>query len=90
VTPADAGSPVPPGQRPCPICGQHTQVESYHGLSIDTCPAHGLWLDRGELPTIIARVHSGRRLSRGAAIRQAKRDGKMSGALFGWLSLLWD
>ncbi|HET6429919.1 MAG TPA: zf-TFIIB domain-containing protein [Phycisphaerae bacterium] len=83
-------SPVPPGQRPCPICGRHMDVETFLGVSIDACNDHGVWLDRGELPAMIAKVRAGKRISRTTEIRRARREGKMSGALFGAWSLLWD
>lgn len=81
---------VPPGERECPICKQPMQVEEQYGISIDVCPAHGMWLDRGELPAIVGRIRSGERINRRAAIRRAKRDGKFSGAFFGIWSLLLD
>ena len=45
---------VPSGERPCPICGTRMAVENISGVSIDVCAKHGVWLDRGELPKILA------------------------------------
>ncbi len=38
---------VPTGERICPICG------SRESLKIDVCDDHGVWLDTGELETIV-------------------------------------
>jgi Zn-finger nucleic acid-binding protein len=81
---------VPAGQRECPICKQKMTVEDEYGVSIDVCPEHGAWLDRGELRAIIGRIRSGERISRQTMIRKAKKDGKISGVLFGVWSLLLD
>lgn len=82
---------VKPGERPCPICGQLMQLELYNGVQIDVCPAHGMWLDNGELMSIMSRVPSG--TSPAAVrrrIRDARREGKISGALLGAWSLFLD
>lgn len=81
---------VAPGQRPCPICGENMQVEVEQSVHIDCCPQHGIWLDRGELHSIINRVRSGERIDRHRLIRNARRDGKKSGALFGVWSLMFE
>lgn len=81
---------VPPGQRECPICKRPMLVEVESGVHVDVCNDHGVWLDRGELPAIISRIRSGARISRTAAIRRAKREGKLSGAMFGIWALLFD
>lgn len=81
---------VPAGQRPCPICKEIMQVETEHGIEVDVCPSHGVWLDRRELRRIASRVLSGEKLSRIAAIDRAKRQGKLSGAVFGLWSLWVD
>ena len=87
---SDNESLVPPGQRPCPICGKHMKVESMHGIQIDTCVEHGVWLDTGELLTVIGRVRAKAGAAKVEAIRRARRDGKVSGALLGVWSLLLD
>ncbi len=81
---------VPRGMRSCPICGQKMLVEIIRDAKVDVCQQHGIWLDNGELPAIIARASSIDAASRLNALRQAKRDGKICGALFGLWSFLMD
>lgn len=81
---------VPAGERRCPICQQQMIVDAEYGFAIDVCPEHGIWLDRGELPAIVARIRSGERINRETALRHARRDGKTAGMLFGTWSLLFD
>jgi Zn-finger nucleic acid-binding protein len=77
---------VPEGQRPCPICGRLMETQSRHNHIVDVCHEHGIWLDKDELPAIMARLRQRQRDD----MRRARRDGKMSGALWGWWSLLFD
>jgi Zn-finger nucleic acid-binding protein len=80
-------SRMPSGQRPCPICGQKMAVQAMRGINLDVCEAHGIWLDNGELPALIAR--SGDATQTLAKIRRARRDGQTSGMMFGlWAPLL--
>jgi len=79
---------VPSGQRPCPICGKTMHVENAFGVKMDVCQQHGVWLDLGEMQAVLSRVRSGERIGRRAAIREARRRGKVSGTLFGAWSLL--
>jgi len=81
---------VPPGQRPCPICGQMMAVEARQGVSIDVCAAHGMWLDNGELRPLVELAASKGRLGCVEMVRRARREGKVSGAMFGLWSLLFD
>ena len=81
---------VPTGQRPCPICGKHMQVESMHGVQIDACVEHGVWLDTCELLTVVGRVRAKAGAAKVEAVRRARRDGRVSGALLGVWSLLLD
>ena len=81
---------VQTGKRKCPICSEQMHVEVQHGVRIDACEQHGIWLDRGELSNIVSRIRSGQRINRQAAVRKAKRDGKISGAYFGVWSLMFD
>ena len=67
-----------------PICGTIMALESRFNVIVDVCREHGIWLDKGELPRIIDRIQCHQRV----AIRKARRDGKVSGALWGWWSLL--
>ena len=44
---------VPSGERECPICKKKMKAEIFHNITIDVCPNHGVWLDSGELQTLI-------------------------------------
>ncbi len=48
------------GDRPCPVCSKTMVVAAWSGVSVDACPEHGLWLDKGELAAIIANQHDRR------------------------------
>jgi Zn-finger nucleic acid-binding protein len=37
----------------CPICAQPMKLEVLHGVTIDWCPDHGVWLDTNELDAIL-------------------------------------
>jgi len=42
---------------PCPICGDDMDHETYRDVYIDRCrQRHGVWLDNGELETILERL----------------------------------
>ncbi len=65
INPADLArtdGPTGKGKRRCPRCrkkmGQAT-VGSAAGPKIDCCPAHGIWLDRGELGQIMSATKRG-------------------------------
>jgi hypothetical protein len=55
----ESRNPVPRGEKPrrCPECGARMVKEATEGprpVTIDRCvKGHGLWLDRGELATIL-------------------------------------
>ncbi len=76
--------------RSCPVCGEVMIKERARGVTIDVCDAHGIWLDKGELPAIKRGVASRHLRHRSRAVREAQRRGKMSGAFWGWMALLWD
>jgi Zn-finger nucleic acid-binding protein len=43
----------------CPICDIDMRISDREGIEIDYCPqCRGVWLDRGELEKIIAKVDS--------------------------------
>lgn len=79
---------VPEGQRPCPICGKIMMGESNRGVRVDVCEEHGIWLDSGELPKIIAAIRGKQMRTTRKQIHSARRQGKIDGALWGWWSLL--
>ena len=37
----------------CPICKKNMKEEKRDGVTIDICPEHGVWLDKGELHELI-------------------------------------
>ncbi len=80
----------PARELPCPLCQKPMRVESRRGVSVDVCDEHGMWLDRGELDQILMRLESRLTARRSSDVSSARRSGKMSGALFGWWSLLFD
>jgi hypothetical protein len=44
----------------CPKCGATLATEEFHGVQIDRCPeCHGLWLDAGEIDTVVAHEDPG-------------------------------
>jgi hypothetical protein len=49
---------LPTGQRPCPICQKVMVAEQFDDIALDICRDHGVWLDSGELQTLIARARS--------------------------------
>jgi len=76
--------------RRCPVCGAVLLQESEHGVTIDVCEEHGIWLDRGELEVVARVVRQQERRTREAAVQEARHEGKMTGAFWGWISLLWN
>ena len=76
---------VPSGERPCPVCGTHMAVENISGVSIDACAKHGFWLDRGELPKILASRDTSVSREYADALGKAQTDGGMDSGLF----ILW-
>jgi Zn-finger nucleic acid-binding protein len=81
---------VEAGERPCPICGDTMEVTLDYGVHLDFCEDHGIWLDAGEMPRMLSRIRAGERVSSKSAVRKARREGKMSGTLFGVWSLMFD
>jgi len=53
----------------CPVSGQEMTVIEYKQVHIDHSPEHGVWLDCGELETIISNLRSDPFYLRGIAIR---------------------
>jgi len=48
--------------RKCPSCGEPMLRRNFHGSSgvvVDVCGPHGIWLDRGELATLIEFASTG-------------------------------
>ena len=75
---------------PCPVCGEVMDHQKRSGVAVDVCGDHGIWLDGRELETIIARIRGRMTGMRRRALRAARRDGKVQGAMMGWWALLGD
>lgn len=63
-------SPATEQARTCPACGATMNKLTYayeSGVLIDTCAAHGVWLDNGELKRIEAWVEGSERVAAGEA-----------------------
>lgn len=67
ATPAAATSTPPspaaaPFYRPCPVCDARMHRRNYgrkSGVILDTCAAHGLWFDHGELARVLGWIREG-------------------------------
>lgn len=81
---------VPPGERECPICKTRMPTVQQHGVHVDVCDAHGVWLDRRELPAMIARIRAGETISRRQATDTANGDDVLAASMLGVWSLLID
>lgn len=81
------------GTRPCPVCGVAMHVERKERVEVDVCAEHGVWLDRGSLEEITKAVRRKTqafdRSLRRVAVEKAKKEGRISGSAFGWVSLLF-
>lgn len=47
--------------KPCPVCGQTMALLRQFDVTLDVCDAHGIWLDQGELATLLERTYWYRR-----------------------------
>ena len=81
---------MPQGRRICPICQARMASEAQFGVMIDVCPAHGVWLDHGEIEVVVSVARQLRPEIGRSVIAQARREGKWRGIIFGWLALLMD
>lgn len=55
----------------CPRCSELMVLDDYHGVQIDRCLAHGVWLDAGEMEAILNNIRLDPAYMRGIAIRLA-------------------
>ena len=55
----------------CPICKSEMRTELVEGVSADICSAHGMWLDKGELETIVTGVRGEQQKRADRVIRNA-------------------
>ena len=81
---------VPEGNRQCPICNETMSIETEYGIQIDVCVQHGVWLDKVELGKIKGEVLDTKSSSEQYLAEEARRDDKLRGIFFGWLSLSMD
>lgn len=81
---------VPTGERPCPICGEKMTPETMGPATIDVCSQHGMWLDNGELHSILDDARARTNARNRAKLHEAKNDGLTSGALLGVWALALD
>jgi len=75
---------VPEAERKCPICQLEMDTELRDGVKIDVCPAHGVWLDYGELEIICERIDFTRERIVQAKIRDACEKGLAAGRRMGY------
>lgn len=57
----------------CPICSTVMETMPYHGVIIDWCRVHGVWLDSGEMEAILNNLRLDPNYIRGVAIRVSER-----------------
>lgn len=76
------------GKRLCPICQKPMQVETLFRIAIDVCPAHGNWLDQGELEELLNAVKAVDPVVGQQALEQARAEGRLQGGRWGWLRAL--
>lgn len=65
----DRGVGATPRDLACPVCGKVMFVDFYQEVSVDRCREHGVWLDRGELELILARLRKDPEFVRGMTVR---------------------
>ena len=59
-------------------------------ITIDDCGEHEVWLEKGELPTILDNSKSLLRRGQAEAVRRARLQGNKSAVIFGVWSFLWE
>ena len=69
----------------CPVCSRAMETRTVYEASIDLCPTHGVWLDRGELGTIVRRVGRIHAVGREKRVAEARASGRFTGKIMGWL-----
>ena len=77
---------VEEGHRPCPICLNDMYTDVEFGISIDVCPKHGVWLDKGELDKITSRLRRRMNINHQKNLEDARREATLSSSIFGLLS----
>ncbi len=59
-----------------------------HGVEVDVCKEHGVWLDKGELEKIMASMRDIYRAGLADRAKQGQERGRLEGIFLGWWSLL--
>ena len=68
------------GERGCPMCGAAMLVEVLEAVTIDRCPAHGVWFDDHELEDALHHAGTGSPTSIGGWLKRLfHRHGKIEG-----------
>lgn len=80
---------VPPGQRPCPICGVLMQARSRESIAIDVCPDHGIWLDSGKIESLTENISVSAKLKQRRDLEKVRNREKVKG-MFGWATFFLD
>jgi Zn-finger nucleic acid-binding protein len=74
------------GSRLCPVCGRRMEQQVYRKAQIEVCEQHGVWLDKGELESILEaqakRAASRLRLHKQLEYDRGRRDPDALASLF--------
>ena len=65
------------------------ETRAIYQASVDLCRTHGVWLDRGELGTIVKRVGRIHTAGGKQRVAEARESGKVLGWLLGPLAFLF-
>ena len=61
----------------CPVCLQDMVHKKKRGVLMDVCESHGVWLDSGELETILKRQRRRLRFTYSRRERELQRYGRL-------------
>ena len=73
----------------CPVCTQSMVRKKVRGIETDVCEQHGVWLDTGELETILKRQRRVQKLRQRRHSRDAYRRGITRGAVGGFWAYMF-
>ena len=65
------------------------ETKAKNKIYIDICPEHGSWFDKGELLALIKLFQLRLEHIQKTALRKARKDGRMAGAVIGFWALLF-
>lgn len=66
-------------ERDCPECGVRMRCTSLEHVAVEACWRHGVWLDAGEMQTVLRRSYQAH------LAREKKREPGSAGILLRWL-----